>query len=83
MKKDQVMFIRDAYLKEAKRPNGTKSTMGEYVRFALDGGIDFVTAKDLVVYDDGNELLHCICVNDNLQSQADFPVKIISSHIFK
>lgn len=79
MKKDQVMFIRDAYLKEAKRPNGTKSTMGEYVKFALDGGIDFVTAKDLVVYDDGNELLHCICVNDNLQSQADFPVKIISS----
>ena len=79
MKKDQVILIRDEYLKEANKPNGDKSTLGEYVRFALDGGIDFVTAKDLVVYDDDNELIHCICVNDNLQSQADFPVKMISS----
>lgn len=79
MKKDQVILIRDEYLKEAKKPNGDKSTLGEYVRFALDGGIDFVTSKDLVIYDDNNELLHCICVNDNVKSQGDFPVKMISS----
>lgn len=79
MTKDQVMTIRDSYMVEAVRPDGKKSTRGEYVRICLDGGIDLVTSKDLVVFDDDNEVVHAVCVNEDMRSQASYPVKIISA----
>lgn len=79
MTKDQVTLIKESYLKEATRPDGSRSTAAEYMRFCLDGNIDFVTSKDCVVFDDANNMLHCICVNDDARSQAMYPVKIMSS----
>lgn len=79
MTKDQVNLLKQSYMKEAKKPNGDKGTTGEYMKFCLDGGIDMVTSKDLVIFDDEHNLLHCICPNEDFYSQADFPVKIISS----
>lgn len=79
MTSEQIKVLKETYMTEATKPNGNPGTLGEYMRFLLDGGIDFVTSKDFVVFDDSNELLHCICVNDQAVSQADFPVKVISS----
>lgn len=76
---DQLKLIRDSYMVEAKRPDGRKSTRGEYMKLSLDGGIDLITSKDLVVFDDANEIAHAVCINEDMRSQASFPVKIISS----
>ena len=79
MKADQVKLIKESYMKEAKRPDGKDGTIGEFMRLCLDGGVDFVTSKDCVLFDNDNELIHCVCINDDMRTQADFPVKIISS----
>lgn len=75
---EQLKLLRDSYMKEATRPDGKKSTAGEYMRLTLDNGIDIVTSKELVVFDDGNEFVHAVCINEDMRSQASFPVKIIS-----
>lgn len=75
---EQVKMLRDSYNKEATKPNGKKSTLGEYIKLSLDGGIDLVTSKDLVIFDDNNLMVHAICINENMDSQCDFPVKVIS-----
>lgn len=72
-------MLRNSYMKESTRPDGRKSTLGEYMRIILDSGIEVVTSKDLVVFDDENEILHAVCINDDMRIQCDFPVKIISS----
>lgn len=79
MELDRVKLLREAYMQEATRPNGTKSTLGEYMRLCLDGGLDLVTSKDLVVFDDDNEMAHAVCINEDMKSQATYPVKIIST----
>ena len=80
MNLDQVKLFRDLYTKESTRPdNGRKTTNGEYIRFCLDGGVDFVTSKDLVVYDDNNTLLHCVAKTEEFEASKVFPIKIISS----
>ena len=76
---EQLKLIRESYLVESVRPDGRKSTRGEYIKLSLDGGIDLVTSKDLVVFDDENEIVHAVCINEDMRSQAMFPVKIISS----
>lgn len=76
---EQLKQLRDSYMKEAVRPDGRKSTAGEYMKISLDGGIDLVTTKDLITFDDANEIVHAVCLNEDMRSQATFPVKIISS----
>ena len=76
---EQIQLLKESYMKESKRPDGKRSTLGEYMAFCLDGGVAFVTSKDLVVFDDTNELLHSISINNNAKSQADFPIKVTSS----
>ena len=76
---DQLKSIRDSYMVETTRSDGKKSTRAEYMRLCLDGGIDFVTSKDLVVFDDENETVHAVCVNEDMRSQSMFPVKVISA----
>lgn len=75
----QLTMLRNSYMKESTRPDGRRSTLGEYMRIILDSGIEVVTSKDLVVFDDENEILHAVCINDDMRIQCDFPVKIISS----
>lgn len=79
MNVNQIKILNDSYKKEATRPDGSKSTLGEYMRFITDCNIEFVSSKDMVLCDDANEMVHCICVNEDAYSQANFPVKIISS----
>ena len=79
MNVDQISTLRDSYMVESTRPDGRKSTTGEYMRFITDCNIEFVTSKDLVVTDDAKEMVHCVCLNEDVYSQADFPVKIISA----
>lgn len=79
MNADQVNLLKETYMKQSRRADGSPGTMGEYMRFLLDGGIDFTTSKDCVIFDDANELLHCICINEDMRSQADYPMKVISS----
>ena len=79
MNLENLKSIRDAYFSEAVRPDGKKSTKAEYIKLSLDGGVDLVTSKDLVIFDDNSEIAHAICINEDMRSQAMFPVKIISS----
>lgn len=76
---DQFKSLKDSYLARAKRPDGRESTRGEYIRLCLDGGVDLVTSKDLVVFDDEHQIVHAVCINEDMRSQSSFPVKIISS----
>lgn len=75
----QIQLLKETHMKEVTREDGTKTTLGAYMRFCLDGGIDFITSKDLVVFDDTNNMLHCIAINEDGRSQADYPVKMIST----
>lgn len=79
MDASQIKILKDSYNKESTRPNGTKSTLGEYMRFITDCNIEFVSSKDMVLCDDANNIVHCVCVNEDMVSQATFPVKIISA----
>lgn len=79
MNTNQIKTLNDSYKKESTRPDGTKSTLGEYMRFITDCNLEFVSSKDMVLCDDANEMVHCVCVNEDAYSQANFPVKIISS----
>ena len=79
MNPNQISLLKNFYIQEATKPDGKRSTLGEYMRFCLDGGIDFVTSKDCVIFDDDNTLLHCVCINNDLKSQANFPIKIMSA----
>lgn len=79
MNANQMSILKEAYMLEAVRPDGRKSTAGEYMRFITDCNLEFVTSKDMVILDDTNELVHCVCVNEDMVGQADFPVKIISA----
>lgn len=78
MTKDQVQKLREVYLTPAKRPDGKNSTLGEYIRFCLDGNIDFVTSKDFIMFDDDNNMLHCIAINEDMRAQPSYPFKMIS-----
>lgn len=79
MDANQITVLKDSYNKEATRPDGSKSTLGEYMRFITDFNVEFVSSKDMVLYDDANDMIHCVCVNEDAYSQANFPVKIIST----
>lgn len=79
MEAKQIQLLKDTHMQEVEREDGSKTTLGGYMRFCLDGGIDFITSKDLVVFDDTNNMLHCVAINEDGRSQADYPVKVISS----
>lgn len=79
MNANQVKILNDSYKKEATRPDGSKSTLGEYMRFITDCNLEFVSSKDMVLCDDTNEAIHCVCLNEDAYSQANFPVKIITA----
>ena len=76
---EQLKIIRDSYMVETTRSDGKTSTRAEYMKISLDGGIDVVTSKDLVVFDDENEIVHAVCINEDMRTQSMFPVKLISS----
>lgn len=81
MTKDSIQLFRDMYFKEVKHPidPNRKGTRGEYIRIILDGGIEFNTQTDFVIFDDDNEMIHIICNNDDPLSQFDWPFKIMSA----
>lgn len=81
MTKEQVKMFRDSYMKEVTHHSDPtrKNTLGEYIRIILDGGIEYTTTADFVIFDDENEMVHCICLNDEPNSQYDFPIKVMSS----
>lgn len=76
---EQINMLKESYMVESTRPDGSKSTTGEYMRFITDCNIEFITSKDMVLLDDANEMAHCVCYNEDGYSQSTFPVKIISS----
>lgn len=75
----QIQLLKETHMMEVEGEGGKKSTLGAYMRFCLDGGIDFVTSKDMVVFDDTNNMLHCVAINEDGRSQCDYPVKVIST----
>ena len=81
MTKEEIKLFQDLYLKEVKHPidPNRKGTRGEYIRIILDGGIEFNTQTDFVIFDDEHEMLHIICANDDPYSQFDWPFKIMSA----
>ena len=78
MTSEQIKLLKEEYMKKIT-VNGKEYTLAAYMRLCLDGGFDFVTSKDCVVYDEANELIHCISVNEDLKSQAAYPIKLISA----
>ena len=79
MLSDQIKLLMAAYMQESTRPDGRKSTLSEYMRYILDGGIDIITSKDCVVIDEENQLIHGVFINDDMRSQASFPIKVMSA----
>ena len=79
MEQSNLELIYYAYKAKATRPDGSNSSIGEYLNFQLDNDIDLVTSKDAIILDGNNKLIHCICLNTDPKSQPDFPVKIISA----
>ena len=79
MNADQINVLKTSYDTKSTRPDGKASTLAEYMRFVTDCNIEFVTSKDLVVTDDVNGMVHCVCMNEEPQSQCTFPVKLIST----
>lgn len=79
MNSKQIALLNDEYMKEATRPDGRKSTLGEYVRFITDSNIEITSSKDMIVMDNENELIHSVSINEDMRGQADFPVKVIST----
>ena len=79
MNANQIQVLQGSYNKQVDRPDGNKGTTGEYMRFITDCNLEFVTSKDMVVTDDDNGMLHCVCLNEDVYTQASFPVKIISA----
>lgn len=79
MNANQIQVLQSSYNKQVNRPDGNKGTAGEYMRFITDCNLEFVTSKDMVVTDDDNGMLHCVCLNEDVYTQASFPVKIISA----
>lgn len=79
MNANQIQVLRESYNKQATRPDGKAGTTGEYMRFITDCNLEFVTSKDMVVTDDNNGMVHCVCLNEDVQTQGTFPVKIISA----
>ena len=80
MTKAELSKIRQSYLTQVDNPDGTKRTLGAYIRLCLDGGLQLVTTLDMIVFDDTNETVHAVCVNEDGKSQANYPVKIISAN---
>lgn len=78
MKTSQIKLLKDAYMKDVE-VNGKHTTLGAYVRVCCDSDKDIVSSKECVIFDNANELVHAICVNEDMKSQADYPVKIISA----
>lgn len=76
---EQIKMLKESYMTEANRPDGSKSTTGEYMRFITDCNIEFFTSKDMVLMDDTNQAVHCVCYNEDAHSQSAFPVKIITA----
>lgn len=76
---DQIKMLKESYMVEGTRPDGSKSTTGEYMRFITDCNIEFITSKDMVLMDDTNQAVHCVCYNEDGFSQSAFPVKIITA----
>lgn len=78
MEKDQFIKLKDSYLKESKRPDGSKSTLAESVSCVMDNGLVIATAKDCVVFDDDNQLAHAIYINNDMKTQATYPISVMS-----
>lgn len=80
---DQVKLIRDALMQPATRPDGRKSCIGEYLKIVIDDQTDLVTSKDCIFWDDDNKIITAVCINDDMKSQADFPIKVITAEYDK
>lgn len=79
MNLNHIKMLYESYMAESTRPDGSKCTTGEYMRFITDCNLEFVTSKDMVIMDDANEAVHCVCYNEDGFSQSTFPIKIISA----
>lgn len=78
MEKEQVKLLKDSYFKESKRPDGSKSTLAESFSCVMDNGLVMATSKDCMVFDDDNEIAHAIYVNNDMKTQATYPISIMS-----
>lgn len=79
MEAKQIELLKKSHMAPTVDSNGNTVTAGGYVRFCLDGGIDLVTSKEFVEFDDANNLMHCVCMNEDYRSQCDYPIKVISA----
>lgn len=79
MKANQINALKDTYMTEVEKRDGTKTTLGAYMDYFFENGTSFVTSKDAVVVDEANEMIHCISMNPDGNSQCDYPIKIMSA----
>lgn len=52
---------------------------GYYVRVICDGGLEFVTSKETLVFDDENEVLYAIDINDDILGQQKWPARVLTA----
>ena len=76
---EQITLLKESFMKEVTNADGSKSTLGAYFRICLDGGIDFITSKDCILFDDDNTMLYAIGLNEDAKSQKAYPAKIMTA----
>ena len=75
MNADQVSMLRDFHLKD----DGTGQPMAGSLAAVFNNELAFVNSKDYVVYDDANELVHCIKPNtEGPIEQARWPFRFMT-----
>ena len=52
---------------------------GYFVRVICDGGLEFVTSKETLVFDDANEVLYAIDINDDILGQQKWPARVLTA----
>ena len=69
---DQVKFLKDAYYTIADDGN----TLADSVVITNDDQHIYDTSKGFVLWDDGNEFVHCVQVNNDHYNQVQAPYQI-------
>ena len=77
MTADQVSMLRDFHLKD----DGTGQPLAGSLAAVFNNELAFVNSKDYVVYDDANELVHCIKPNtEGPIEQARWPFRFMTGY---
>lgn len=75
MTADQVKYLKE----QLNKDNGEGKPVANSVFYDLDNGMAFRNSMDFVLFDDTNELIHCIAANRNNKVKDETPYCLYSA----